>query len=206
MEELIAGYKRFRENGWPDRRRQFEALAKEGQRPQTLVVACIDSRVDPAIIFDARPGEMLTVRNVANLVPPYNPDSKYHGTSAALEFGVRVLEVRHLVVLGHGMCGGVKALLEGAPENARDFVAPWMSIAEPARLRALCPMPEEERQQCCEHEVVKVSLANLMTFPWVASRVAAGQLALHGAWFAIYSGLLKTMRPDGEFKPADDVS
>ncbi len=203
MEGLIAGYRRFRANGWPERRREYEALAEEGQRPRTLVVACVDSRVDPAIIFDARPGEILTVRNVANLVPPYSPDKNYHGTSAALEFGVRVLEVRDLVVLGHGLCGGVKALLEGAPENARDFVGPWMSIAEMARWRVMSPMPNEERQRRCEYEVVKLSLANLMTFPWIAARVASGELRLHGAWFAIHSGLLLTLQADGNFAAAD---
>lgn len=203
MERLIDGYKRFRRSGWPDRRKVFESLAEGGQRPKSLVVACVDSRVDPAMIFDVGPGEMLTVRNVANLVPPYAPDSTYHSTSAALELGVRVFEVSDLIVLGHGMCRGVQALLEGAPENARDFVAPWMSIAEPARLQTLRCTSIEERQQCCEHEVIKVSLANLMTFPWIAQRVVAGKLALHGAWFAIHSGLLLTLRPDGSFAPPD---
>lgn len=136
MERLLAGYRRFRANGWPEQRRVFESLADQGQRPHALVVACIDSRVGPAMIFDAAPGEMLTVRNVANPVPPYAPDVAYHGTSAALEFGIRVLRIRHLVVLGHGSCGGVQALLKGAPHNARDFVAPWMAMAETARVRA----------------------------------------------------------------------
>lgn len=204
MDKLIAGYRRFRASGWPERRKVFETLAESGQRPGTMVVACIDSRVDPAMIFDAGPGEMLTVRNVANLVPPYEPDSAYHGTSAAMEFGVRVLEVPNLVVMGHGMCGGVRALLEGAPENARDFVGPWMAMAEPARLRTLHYADPEERQRHCEYEIVKISLANLMTFPWIAERVAAGKLRLHGAWFAIDSGLLLTLRPDGSFAAADD--
>lgn len=205
MEWLIAGYKRFRASSWPDRRKLFESLAEGGQRPKALVVACIDSRVDPAMIFDAGPGEMLIIRNVANLVPPYGPDTAYHGTSAALELGVQVLNVPDLIVLGHGMCGGVQALLSGPPENARDFVAPWMSIAEPARLRTLRYTSIEERQQCCEHEVIKLSLANLMTFPWIAERVAAGTLALHGAWFAIHSGLLMTLQPDGSFAAPDDT-
>ena len=115
MQNLLAGYQRFRANGWPEKRREFELLAEHGQSPRAMVVACIDSRVDPAMIFDAAPGEMLTVRNVASLVPPYAPDASYHGTSAALEFGVRVLGVRELIVLGHGLCGGVKALLDGTP-------------------------------------------------------------------------------------------
>lgn len=199
MQQLLAGYRRFRENAWPEKRREFETLAEKGQSPKALVLGCIDSRVDPARIFDTAPGEVLTVRNVANLVPPYAPDSSYHGTSAALEFGVRVMEVQHLIVLGHGLCGGVKALLEETPNPALEFIAPWMSIARPARERALlCPQPEE-RQLICEHEVVKVSLANLMTFPWVAERVNAGKLVLHGAWFDIRFGELMILQPDHRF-------
>src|SRR5580704_1980401 len=148
MQKLLAGYQRFRANGWPEKRREFESLAENGQSPKALVVACIDSRVDPAMIFDAAPGEMLTVRNVANLVPPYAPDATYHGTSAALEFGVRVLEVRHLIVLGHGLCGGVKTLLEGATDTGHEFIAPWMSIAKPALAIAAGRASDQERRLC----------------------------------------------------------
>lgn len=199
MEQLIEGYRRFRETGWPERRRMFESLAQNGQRPDALVIGCVDSRVDPSAIFDAAPGQMLTMRNVANLVPPYAPDSAYHGTSAALEFAVRVLEVPHLVVLGHGQCGGIQALLRGAPETARDFVAPWMGIAAPARARALlCDTPDAQ-QRCLEHEGIKLSLGNLMTFPWIAERVGDGSLHLHGAWFAIHTGVLQVLQADGTF-------
>ena len=204
MKDLIAGYHRFRERGWPDQRRVFEGLAKHGQKPNAMVVACIDSRVDPAMIFDTGPGEMLTVRNVANLVPPYAPDSAYHGTSAAIEFGVRVLEVPHLIVLGHGLCGGVQALLNGAPENARDFVAPWMSMANPAREHGACCAGGDARQLCSEQKVIRISLANLMTFPWLAERVQAGSLRLHGAWFDIRSGVLMVMQPDGTFRAPEN--
>lgn len=200
MKKLLEGYKRFREIGWPARRKLFDDL-KAGQNPKAMVIGCIDSRVDPAMIFDVAPGEILIVRNVANLVPPYEPDKAYHGTSAALEFGVRVLEVQDLIVLGHGMCGGVHALLNGAPENARDFVAPWMSMAAEARERSM-HVPEDKRQRCCEEEVVKVSIRNLMTFPWIAERVNAGTLRLHGAWFSIHSGVLMVMQSDGSFQPA----
>jgi carbonic anhydrase len=201
MKRLIAGYERFRATGWPEQRRVFESLAQNGQSPESLVVTCVDSRVDPAMIFDAGPGEMLTVRNVANLVPPYAPDSAYHGTSAALEFGVRIIEVRHLIVLGHGLCGGVKSLLEDAPDDKHEFVDHWMSIARPARERAMQCRTAAERQLRCEHEVIKVSLANLMTFPWIAGRVAEGNLALHGAWFDIRMGELMILQPDGTFVP-----
>lgn len=199
MKTLLAGYQRFRAKGWPEQRRVFEQLAANGQAPKLLVVACVDSRVDPAMIFDMGPGETLVVRNVANLVPPYAPDAAYHGTSAALEFGVRVLQVSHIVVMGHGLCGGVKALLDGAPENANEFVAPWMSLAQQARVRAMRLPAVEERQHYCEREVVKISLSNLRTFPWIAERAAAGTLALHGAWFDIRTGELMTLQSDGSF-------
>jgi len=201
MQFLLAGYRRFREKGWPEQRTVFQSLADAGQRPKALVISCVDSRVDPAVIFDTAPGEMLTVRNVANLVPPYEPDIAYHGTSAALEFGVRVLAVPRIVVLGHELCGGVNALLEGAPDTARDFIAPWMSMAESARERALSlrNVSPRERQQCCEQDVVKVSLANLMSFPWIAAPVAAGTLTLNGAWFSIRTGELQVLQPDGSF-------
>jgi carbonic anhydrase len=201
MEKLLAGYKRFRANGWPEQRRVFESLAENGQKPLTLVVACVDSRVDPTRIFDTRPGEMLTIRNVANLVPPYAPDSTYHGTSAALEFGVRVLEIPHVVVMGHGLCGGVQSLIEGAPMEGLEFIASWMSIAREACADLLHTGTKEERQRNCEFEAVKISLANLMTFPWVAERVAAGTLKLHGAWFDIRIGELLVLQADGSFAP-----
>ncbi|AEP08436.1 carbonic anhydrase [Micavibrio aeruginosavorus] len=201
MDQLIAGYRRFRETGWPERKRIFRQLAERGQKPRALIVSCVDSRVDPTMIFDCGPGEILIVRNVANLVPPYAPDTAYHGTSAALEFGIRVLEIPHLIVLGHGMCGGVSALLNGAPAHAQDFVAPWMQIAESARIKTTDIPDATERQTCCEHEVIKVSLENLMTFPWIAERVTQGTLSLHGAWYAIESGVLETLQADGTFQP-----
>jgi carbonic anhydrase len=202
MDALLAGYRRFRAKNWLQQRQRFEALADQGQHPQALVVGCVDSRADPAMIFDTVPGQMLTIRNVANLIPPYEPDVAHHGTSAALEFAVRVLNIPQIVVLGHGLCGGVRLLLEGAPQEAQDFVVPWMSIAASARARALQCEPIEQRQQCAEQEVIKLSLANLLTFPWVAERVASGSLSLHGAWFAIRSGALLLLQPDGSFEPA----
>jgi carbonic anhydrase len=203
VKALLAGYRRFRTHGWPAQSRAFAALAENGQSPKALVVTCVDSRIDPAMIFDTSPGDVLTVRNVANLVPPYAPDSAYHGTSAALEFGVRVLAVPNIIVLGHSSCGGVRALLEGAPANAQEFIAPWMSIAQPARMRAQSLPSAENRQQFCEHEAIKVSLANLLTFPWIAEPVAAGTLTLLGAWFDIRTGALLILQPDGAFAPAE---
>lgn len=205
MEDLIAGYRRFREREWPERRAMFETLAREGQSPRAMVVACSDSRVDPAMIFGAAPGELFILRNVANLVPPWQPDAQFHASSAALEFAVRVLEVPDLIVLGHGMCGGIRALLEGPPTAAAEFLGPWMRIAEPAKRRVLECRPADppaDPQTACEREAVKLSLENLLTFPWIAERVADGRLRLHGAIFDIRYGMLWLLRPDGSFAPA----
>ncbi|MFG1346422.1 carbonic anhydrase [Xanthobacter autotrophicus DSM 431] len=201
MDDLVSGYKRFREVSWPERKQVFEQLASRGQQPHTLIIACSDSRVDPQMIFDAGPGEMFVVRNVANLVPPYQPDPSYHGTSAAIEFAVRVLKVNQVVVMGHAQCGGIHALLEGAPPGAEDFVANWMKIAEPARLMAEdANLSPSERQRFCEQCCVKLSLSNLASFPWVAERVSAGQLALRGAYFGVATGRLEVLDDDGTFK------
>jgi len=138
---------------------------------------------------------------VANLVPPYQPDAAFHGTSAALEFGVRVLEVEDIIVMGHGLCGGVKALIHGAPDTAQEFVGPWMSIARPACDRVIGSGSSHSVEQRCEHAVVKLSLTNLMTFPWIAERVHSGKLRLHGTWFDIRIGVLMILQPDGTFVP-----
>ena len=199
MDRLLAGYRRFRRDGWPERRQLFETLADQGQAPRALVISCADSRVDPGMIFDAAPGEMFTVRNVAAIVPPYAPDSAYHGTSAALEFAVRVLQVPDILVMGDAMCGGVKALLEGPPPEPTDFITAWIRIAEPARTRTFTCDDGRDKQLCCEQETVRLSLDNLATFPWVAERIAAGKLSLQGAHFDIRSGELSLLQPDGRF-------
>jgi len=202
MDELIAGYRRFRQETWPQQRARFEHLAAQGQRPRTMVIACSDSRVDPQMIFSAGPGELFVLRNVANLVPPYMPDALFHGTSAAVEFAVRVLQVERIVVMGHALCGGIRAVLDGTPPEARDFVAGWIGIAERARAVALrCDVPEE-RQEAAEHEAVRISLANLMTFPWVQEAVAAGRLSLHGAHFGVATGRLVLVPAEGPPQPA----
>jgi len=199
---MIEGYRRFQAGIWPQRRALFMELADQGQNPDAMVIACADSRVDPGMIFDTAPGEIFVVRNVANLVPPYAPDGGQHATSAALEFGVRVLRVRNLIVLGHAMCGGVRALLDGVPDEATDFLAPWISSARAARGKVLrCTDPEEMRARC-EEEVVKLSLEHLMTFPWIAAPVRDGRLRLHGMRFDIRAGILEVLQPDGSFRPA----
>lgn len=200
MDELESGYRRFRETTWPAQRARFEALAQEGQAPHTLVVACSDSRSDPAMVFDVAPGELFVVRNVANLVPPYEPDAHRHGVSAALEFGVRVLEVQRLVVMGHGKCGGIHALLAGAGV-CKDFVENWMALAEPAVREVVATHPPHEVDLAAEMAVVRLSIENLRTFPWIAEREAAGKLKLVGMHFAIATGVLTEMGADGVFRP-----
>jgi carbonic anhydrase len=201
MDSLLAGYRRFRAGVWPAQRAHYEALAAAVQAPVAAVVACADSRLDPAVIFDAAPGQLFSIRNVANLVPPYAPDAAYHGTSAALEFAVCGLAVPHLVVLGHAQCGGVRALMEG-DGGLVDFLGGWMRIAEPARARVLaCSDPATDVITAVEHEVVRLSLENLMTFPWIAARVADGRLRMHGAYYGIASGVLQLMGPDKVFAP-----
>jgi carbonic anhydrase len=202
MDRIIEGYRRFRTAAWPERRATYERLAEHGQAPHTMIVACSDSRVEPAVIFGAGPGELFIVRNVANLVPAYAPDGASHATSAALEFGVRVLEVRHLMVLGHAMCGGIAALLKGLPYAMGEFLEPWMRNAEDARERALADASVDP-QAACEREAIKLSLDNLLTFPWVRERVFEEQLALHGAIFDIRSGELSLLQGDGQFTPVE---
>ena len=206
--DLIDGYRRFREHGWGAQRDRWAELA-EGQSPKVMVIACSDSRVDPAQIFDARPGEIFVVRNVGNLVPPFEPDNHYHGVSAALEFAVTQLEVEELVVMGHGFCGGCAAALTGqfdnAPHGAGHFIAHWIDMLSEARREIRARHPELDRAafQAMEFEGVRLSLRNLRSFPWVREREAQGRLKLHGAWFAVSDGLLHVCEEaSGEFVPA----
>ncbi len=206
--DLIDGYRRFREYGWSEQRERWAELA-EGQSPKVMVIACSDSRVDPTQIFDARPGEMFVVRNVANLVPPFEPDSAYHGVSAALEFGVTQLEVEELVVMGHGFCGGCAAALTGQFDNAGHgaghFIAHWIDMLADARREIRARHAELDRAAFQEMEMagVRLSLGNLRSFPWVREREQAGRLKLHGAYFAIADGILHVCdEASGGFAPA----
>jgi carbonic anhydrase len=200
MERLLEGYRRFRSEVWPKERVRFETLARQGQRPETLVIACSDSRVDPQTVFGAAPGELFVARNVAGLVPPYEPDAHYHGTSAALEFGVRILKVANVVVLGHAQCGGVRAMVDSASVEGSDFIKAWMGIASPVFPSQARCTPEEETYTLCEKEVVRLSLANLLTFPWIAEAKASGKLQLHGFRFSIRTGVLAMLDGD-DFVP-----
>ena len=208
LKTLIDGYHRFRNREWRAERDRWAELA-EGQSPKVMVIACSDSRVDPAQIVDARPGEMFVVRNVAALVPPFEPDNNYHGVSAALEFAVTQLEVEELVVMGHGFCGGCAAALTGqfdhAGHGAGHFIAHWIDMLRDARDQIRARHDELDRQAFLEMELegVRVSLRNLRTFPWVRDREADGRLALHGAYFAISDGILHVCdEASGSFAPA----
>jgi carbonic anhydrase len=202
--DLIDGYRRFRETGWARERERWSQLA-EGQSPRVMVIACSDSRVDPSQIFDAGPGRMFVVRNVAALVPPYETTAGHHGVSAALEFAVTQLEVEEVVVMGHGFCGGCAAALTGQFDDAAHgeghFIADWIELLRDARDRVRAEHGEDFRAM--ELEGVRVSLANLRTFPWVREREADGRLKLHGAYFAISDGVLHLLdEASGEFAPA----
>lgn len=193
MDALIAGYERFTSGRFAEQRERFRRLASHGQSPQALVVSCCDSRVDPQMIFDAGPGDLFVIRNVANLVPPYAPNADYHGTSAALEFGIDVLGIADLVVMGHGGCGGVRALRTGTSVQG-DFIGGWMSIAQAAIGTGISSDPENDNAQLeAELNVVRVSLSNLMTFPFIRKRVEDGRLRLHGYYFALVNGGLRML-------------
>jgi carbonic anhydrase len=198
---LISGYRRFRADHWPAAKAEYEALAADGQTPHTLIVACSDSRADPALIFDAAPGQLFVVRNVANLVPPYEPDGQLHGVSAALEFGVKVLKVSRIVVMGHAHCGGVGAMLSGAPADCQDFVAPWVEQGAPVVRRVVEDCPADQVEQAAEEAVVRLSIHNLRTFPWIAEREAAGVLELAGLHFGIAEGMLRKLTSAARFEP-----
>ena len=196
MNRLIEGYRRFRDTGWPADRERFEALARDGQAPETLVIACSDSRVAPERVFGAAPGELFVIRNVAGLVPPYQPDARYHGTSAALEYAVRVLRVPRIVVLGHAQCGGIRVMLEGAPKEAQDFVEPWMRLAAPAMLALPVDASGDDVLTRFEEQVVNLSLENLRTFPWIREAEEEKRVELEGFRFGIRSGVLTRLEGD----------
>lgn len=185
MKKLLEGYQRFRVHRWHAQKALYRELDK-GQRPPACVISCCDSRVDPAAIFDAEPGELFIIRNVANLVPPYAPSTGLHGTSTAIEFAVLGLKVETILVLGHARCGGVAAAMTGAPAGSV-FLEGWVHLLDEAKARAGAD------QGALELESIKVSLARLMTFPFVAEAVAAGRLTLQGARFSIFDGKLEVL-------------
>jgi carbonic anhydrase len=204
---LVEGYRSFATGRLPDERERFERLAQTGQRPEVMVIGCCDSRVPPEVIFDASPGELFVVRNVANLVPPYETNGDFHGTSAALEFAVQALKVKHIVVLGHARCGGVRAFAaEGTePLSPGDFIGKWMSLIAPAVEHAGPKTPDPESYLTrLEMASVELSLRNLMTFPCVRILTERGRLKLHGAYFGVATGVLMIRDSEtGAFAPVD---
>jgi carbonic anhydrase len=199
-DHLLLGYRRFRSDRYPAEHQRYLRLAAEGQKPPTLVVACSDSRSGPETVFDAAPGELFVVRNVAALVPVYAPDATAHAASAALEYAVLALRVRHIVVMGHGRCGGVAAALDNrAPLTATDFIGSWVA---PLRDIAMDIDPTEwadpERMHReLEHRSIEQSVLNLQTFPWIRARERAGTLELAGGWFDIALGELRMLTRAG---------
>jgi carbonic anhydrase len=209
-ERLLSGYRTFATERLPTEQSRYRELSERGQSPEVMVIGCCDSRVSPEVIFDAGPGELFVVRNVANLVPPYAPDGAAHGVSAALEFGVQVLRVKHIVVLGHAQCGGVKALVQdSAPLSPGDFIGKWMSLLTPTM--EATPRVVGEAEQAfitrLEKAAVRRSLDNLMTFPCISILAERGSLSLHGAYFGVAQGSLAVLdKASGEFRAVNGTS
>lgn len=200
IEHLIQGYQEFRRQYFNGQNSAFEDLVRCGQKPKVLIIACSDSRVDPAIVMNCQPGDLFVIRNVANLVPPYEDDTSYHGTSAALEFGVCSLEIRHVILFGHTQCGGIQALLERSPKECQEksFINKWMDLARPAQEAVLThhqDLPFEEKTTLCGRYSLINSLNNLQTFPYISERVARGSLYLHAWNFNLSQGVLETYNP-----------
>ena len=209
MEKLLSGYHSFRTDYFETNHTLFEELAINGQSPRVLVIACSDSRTEPAIITESAPGDLFVIRNVAALVPPYEPDGRAHGTAAALEFAVLGLSVEHIVVLGHRLCGGIRALMQGAHRDGRrfDFLADWVEIAAEARDSALGAVTEasiEMRERLVEQRSICISVRTLATYPWIAERIVSDHISIHGWHFDIASGNIDTLDPvTGIFSPLD---
>lgn len=199
LQKLIRGFKRFQRQFFKSDNTLFEQL-KTQQTPKTLVIGCSDSRVDPAIITKSGPGDLFVIRNVANLVPPYEPDTRYHGVSSALEYAVQILRVDHIIVMGHANCGGIDALMRGSEQmQIGEFIDHWVGIARPAKeavLRDMADKPLTLQRKACEEAAILISLENLLTFPWVAQRVDEGSLAIHGWYFDLEAGEMLSYNPE----------
>jgi carbonic anhydrase len=206
-EILTDRFRRFKHRHFVPNADQYEELATYGQDPEVMIISCCDSRVDPETIFTAMPGELFVVRNVANLVPPYETGGRYHGVSTAIEFAVMNLRVKHLIIMGHSGCGGVKAALDqsAAIQTEAMFISRWMSMLDDARLRVLSShqmAPTAVKLKMLEHEGIKTSISNLRTVPFVKQAEDKGRLSLHGAYFEIATGTLSVLNHSrGEFIP-----
>lgn len=202
-QHLLDGHANFMSGRYAREKERIRDLAEIGQTPSTLIIACCDSRAAPEMIFDAGPGELFVLRNVANLVPTYQPDGGQHGTSAAIEFAIKGLNISNIVIMGHGRCGGIKAALDPhmKPLDSGDFIGKWMSMLGelPNQLGQNTAMTAAERQTAMERISIRNSIRNLRTFPYVAALEAEDKLAVHGAWFDISSGELWIMDTNGDF-------
>lgn len=195
VSKFLSGFKRFQRSYLGENNALFDKLVLEGQRPRALMIACCDSRCDPALLTDCDPGDMFVVRNVANLVPPHVQATYFAATTSAIAFAVHNLEVEHVIVMGHAQCGGIRTLLENKMPmgNEEELVAKWLQIAEEARLlvlRDLVGKPVDILAHACEKAAILVSLGNLMSYPWISQRVLEGKLALHGWYFDMTVGEL----------------
>ena len=205
---LAEGYRSFLATRLPTEQSRYRELADNGQKPETMVIGCCDSRVSPEVIFDADPGELFVVRNVANLVPPYTPDGAQRAVSAALEFAVQALKVKDIVVLGHARCGGIRAYAEQSePLSPGDFIGNWMALIEPAAAEAGRATAQESQADYLarlEQASIKHTLANLMTFPCISILAERGRLSLHGAYFGVATGELSVLdTASGQFRPME---
>ena len=204
---LLDGYKSFMSDRYDPQQGRYRELADNGQSPTTMIIACCDSRAAPETIFNAGPGELFVLRNVANLVPTFQPDGGQHGTSAGIEFAVNGLKVSNIVVMGHGRCGGIRAALNpaGTPLAQGDFIGKWMSMLAPVSeaVSKYTQLTDKERQTTLERFSIRNSIANLRTFPYVRKLEEEGKLAVHGAWFDISTGELWVMNSDGDFYRPD---
>jgi len=203
IQRFIAGFRSFRNEYFCREDSPFCKL-REGQSPGTMVIACSDSRTDPSLIMQCEPGEIFVVRNVANIVPPYESDTGFHGVSSAIEYAVKHLKVANIIVLGHSCCGGIDTLMHGDPASAGEFIGRWLSVMQPVRDEVLAHFGNTDKKACtaCEMAGALRSVRNLMTFPWIAERVNSGELTLHAWYFDMETGQLLSYLPQTKsFEP-----
>lgn len=204
IKKLTDGYARFREFQLQQPNSTYQNIMKQAQKPLALVITCCDARIDPVMIFDCAPGDLFMIRNVANLIPPYEEDSHYHGTSAALEFGIRYLEIPHIIVLGHTQCGGIHSLFEKHTDGPNSFIQKWMELAQ-VPFQSASNQPADIQESLCGKQALLGSLQNLMTFPWIKERVKTGNLQLHAWYLHLPEGSIDVFHPDTlSFVPLTD--
>lgn len=199
INSLIQGYLKFRQKYFTNDKQLFKQLVKDGQKPKILVVACSDSRVDPSIILNCKPGDLFVIRNVANLIPPCEDTSSYHGTSAALEFAICKLQIRHIIILGHSKCGGISSLFDNSiiDEHDNDFISKWMQIARPAKIKTnqQADNLDEKINQCAKYSLIN-SVGNLLTFEWISERIKKNNLFIHAWYFDLEQGIIEAYQPN----------